>query len=264
VSHRGASRALALGALLLHTSCGGGNAPPRAAQGPGEIDLTKHAGSAAATQEPTEPRDPSAAPSSGAPIRFEDLPVTRLDRGKVPAPNGANPSLGASNAPVVVQMWSDFECPFCAQTQPVLSELMRGYAGKVRLVWHDYPLPFHAHARLAANAGREAYAQGGATAFWRFHDAIYTAPEPALDAASLERFAAKAGLDAARFHESLTTLRHDSEIKQDMALGDAVGVEGTPAFLVNDYFFVGAVPIEILRVIVDRALSDAGVAGGAG
>ena len=182
----------------------------------------------------------------------------------MPLPNGANPSLGALGALVVVQMWSDFECPFCAQTRPVLSELLRGYASKVRLVWHDYPLPFHAHARLAANAGREAYAQGGAAAFWKFHDAVYEAPETALDRASLERFAAKVGLDPARFHDALATLRHDSEIKQDMAIGDAVGVEGTPAFLVNDYFFVGAVPIEILRVIVDRALSDAGVATGPG
>jgi protein-disulfide isomerase len=186
------------------------------------------------------------------------LPVTRLDRGKVPLPNGANPSQGASNAPVVLQMWSDFECPFCARAHPVLTELLRAYAGKVRLVWHDYPLPFHAHARLAANAGREAYAQGGAAAFWKFHDAIYESPESELDVPSLERFASKAGLDATRFHESLSSLRHDDEIKQDIAVGDSVGVEGTPAFLVNDYFFVGAVPIEIMRVIVDRALSDAG------
>jgi len=207
-------------------------------------------------QEPTDPSD-SLAPSSSAPIRFEDLPVTRLERGKVPLPNGANPSLGAANAPVVVQMWSDFECSFCAHAHPVLTELLRAYPGKVRLVWHDYPLPFHAHARLAANAGREAYAQGGAAAFWKFHDAIYEAPESELDAPSLERFAAKAGLDAARFHESLSTLRHDGEIKQDMTTGDSVGVEGTPAFLVNDYFFIGAVPIEIMRVVVERALSDA-------
>ncbi|HEX3776401.1 MAG TPA: thioredoxin domain-containing protein [Polyangiaceae bacterium] len=199
----------------------------------------------------------ASAPNSNAPIRFEDLPVTRLERGKVPQPNGANPSLGASNAPVVVQMWSDFECPFCANAQPVLTELMRDYPGKVRLVWHDYPLPFHTHARLAANAGREAYAEGGASAFWKFHDAIYGAPEPLLDAASLEHFAQQAGLDVTRFHESLMTLRHDEEIKQDMAAGDAIGVEGTPAFLVNDYFFIGAVPIEIMRVIVNRALSDA-------
>jgi protein-disulfide isomerase len=242
-------------ALLLTTSCGGGASPPRAAQGPGEIDLTKRSGVGTAAQEPAEPAE--AAPNSGAPIRFEDLPVTRLERAKVPLPNGANPSLGAPNAPVVVQMWSDFECPFCARAHPVLTELMRVYAGKVRLVWHDYPLPFHSHARLAANAGREAYAEGGAAAFWKFHDAIYESPDTELDAANLERFAAKAGLDAARFHESLGTLRYDGEIKQDVASGDAIGVEGTPAFLVNDYFFVGAVPIEIMRVIVDRALSDA-------
>jgi protein-disulfide isomerase len=256
---RAAISAAALAALLLTTftaSCGGGSAPPRAAQGPGEIDLTKRSGVGAA-QDPIEPVDPSAAPGSGAPIRFEDLPVTRLDRSKVPSPDAANPSQGALSVPVVVQMWSDFTCPFCARVEPVLTELLRTYAGKVRLVWHDYPLPFHAHARLAANAGREAYAEGGAAAFWKFHDAVYEAPEAELDASSLERFAGKAGLDATRFHESLSTLPHDDEIKRDVALGDSVGVEGTPAFLVNDYFFVGAVPIEIMRVIVERAIFDA-------
>lgn len=257
---RAAIGAVAFAAPLLAAltlGCGGGASPPRAARGPGEIDLTKHSASAFAADPPLEPNGDARTPNDGAQIRFEDLPVTRLPRGKVPTPNGANPSLGAANAPVVVQMWSDFECPFCARTQPVLTELLRIYAGKVRLVWHDYPLSFHAHARLAANAGREAYAQGGAAAFWKFHDAIYDAPEPALDAPSLERFAVKAGLDATRFHEALTSARHDDEIKHDEALGDSLGVEGTPAFLVNDYFFVGAVPIEIMRVIVDRALSDA-------
>jgi protein-disulfide isomerase len=183
--------------------------------------------------------------TNGAAIRFEDLPVTRLDKKRVPLPNAANPSLGAVSAPVVVQLWSDFECPFCANVHPVLTEMLRVYAGKVRLVWHDYPLPFHAHARLAANAGREAYAEGGS-------------PDTELTASNLERFAEKAGLDAARFQESLKSLRHNGEIDQDVRVGDSVGVEGTPAFLINDYFFVGAVPFEILRVVVDRALSDAG------
>jgi len=162
----------------------------------------------------------------------------------VPLPNGANPSLGAAHAPVVIQLWSDFECPYCANVHPVLTELLERYAGRVRLVWRDYPLPFHAHARLAANAGREAYAQGGAVGFWKFHDAIYESQSAELDAAGLARFAGKAGLDATRFREALNTLRHNAEIDRDVQSGDAVGVEGTPAFLINDYFFVGAVPIE--------------------
>jgi protein-disulfide isomerase len=234
VSFRVAIRAALGAALLLTESCGGGaHKPPRATLGP-ELD-------------------------SGNAIRFEDLPVTRLERGRVPTPNAANPSLGAANAKVVVQMWSDFECPFCADVHPVLTEMLRVYAGKVRLVWRDYPLPFHAHSRLAANAGREAYAQGGADAFWNFHDAIYAASKPRLDAEGLAALAAKAGLDQTRFREALSTQRHDAEVERDFGAGNALGVEGTPAFLVNDYFFVGAIPIEIMRVIVDRALSDAGV-----
>ncbi|MES1176224.1 MAG: thioredoxin domain-containing protein [Myxococcales bacterium] len=234
VSFRAAIGAASCVALLLTVSCGGGSKrPPRATLGP----------------------EPS---SSQSAIRFEDLPVTRLERARVPLPNAANPSLGAPNAPVVIQMWSDFECPFCADVHPVLTELLKAYQGRVRLVWHDYPLPFHAHARLAANAGREAYAQGGASAFWKFHDAVYEAPEGELTASKLSELGKKAGLDDARFQVALRTQRHDAEIAQDVNIGNAVGVEGTPAFLVNDYFFVGSIPLEIMRVIVDRALSDSG------
>jgi len=218
---------------LLTESCGGGaQKPPRATLGPPVGTETA--------------------------VRFEDLPVTRIAATRVPLPNAANPSQGAAQARVVVQIWSDFECPFCAEVKPVTAEMLRVYAGKVRLVWHDYPLPFHAHSRLAANAGREMYAQGGAKAFWNFHDAVYGASAPQLDAEGLEAFAAKAGLDPVRFREALGTGRHDKEIERDLELGNALGVEGTPAFLVNDYFFVGAVPFEIMRVIVDRALADSG------
>ncbi|HKO50062.1 MAG TPA: thioredoxin domain-containing protein [Polyangiaceae bacterium] len=233
MSFRVAIRAALCAALLLTDSCGGGSKkPPRATLGP-EVD-------------------------SGNAIRFEDLPVTRLARSRVPIPNAANPSLGAANATVVIQMWSDFECPFCADAHPVLIEVLRIYAGKVRLVWRDYPLPFHAHSRLAANAGRAAYAQGGAEAFWKFHDAVYGASSPRLDAEGLEQFAVDTGLDPVRFREALSTQRYDTEIKRDFDSGQALGVTGTPAFLVNDYFFIGAIPLEIMRVVVDRALSDAG------
>ncbi len=250
MSFRAATGAVLAAALLLTESCGGGSSPPRAAQRNGQIDLTSGARSTASEEPP--------ASTNGAAIRFEDLPVTRLDKKRVPQPNAANPSLGAMSAKVVVQLWSDFECPFCANVHPVLTQMLRVYAGNVRLVWHDYPLPFHAHARLAANAGREAYAQGGAASFWKFHDAVYGSPDTELDERNLERFASLAGLDPARFQESLKSLRHNGEIDQDVRSGDSVGVEGTPAFLINDYFFVGAVPFEILRVVVDRALSDAG------
>lgn len=234
MSFRAATRAAPyLAALLLTVSCAGGpKRPPRATLGP-ESD-------------------------SGAAIRFEDLPVARLERDRVPKPNAANPSLGAANAPVVIQTWSDFECPFCADMHPVLMELLEAYPGRIRLVWHDYPLPFHAHARLAANAGREAYAQGGPSAFWKFHDAVYETQDRELTLSELSELGKRAGLDDERLRSALGTRRHDAEIEHDVSAGNALGIEGTPAFLVNDYYFVGSIPLQVMRVIVDRALSDLG------
>ncbi len=175
----------------------------------------------------------------------------------MPLPNGANPSLGALNAPVVLQMWSDFECPFCARAHPVLSELLRVYAGKVRLVWHDYPLPFHSHARLAANAGREAYAEGGAVAFWKFTTPFTNHPTASSTAQTSSTLRPKRDSMRRVFTKGSARCAMTPRSSKTWLSGDAVGVEGTPAFLVNDYFFVGAVPIEIMRVVVDRALSDA-------
>lgn len=223
-------------ALLLTASCGGGGKrPPRATLGP----------------------EPS---PSETETRFEDLPVTRLEQARVPRPSAENPSLGAANAPVVIQVWSDFECPFCADMHPVLIELLKAYPGRVRLIWHDYPLPFHAHARMAASAGREAFARGGASAFWKFHDAVYETPleHGQLSTSQLTQFGKRAGLDDERLQVALRTPTHEAEIARDVSSGNAVGVDGTPAFLVNDYFFVGSVPLDILRVIVERALADAG------
>lgn len=232
MSFRVAIRVAIAVTLLLTPCCGGGVAPPRATLGPER--------------------------ASSETSNFEDLPITRLPRERVPRPDAESPSRGAPQAKVVVQLWSDFECPYCADVQPAIEQLMREYAGRVRLVWRDYPLPFHAHARLAANGGREAFAQGGAEAFWKFHDAIYGSPSGELDKVRLERLASKAGLDPERFSAALGSLRHDAEVSRDLELGTALGVDGTPAFLVNDYLFVGAVPFDILSRVVDQALADSG------
>ncbi|HEY2409364.1 MAG TPA: thioredoxin domain-containing protein [Polyangiaceae bacterium] len=245
-------------AALLLAGCGGGHAPP---------PTTPTFGGSAIGTEPTQngltaagvlpEDDPHGAKNAPDSIRFEDLPVVRLERSKVPLPSAANPSQGAPNAPVVIQIWSDFECPFCVRAHPVLKALVASYAGKVRLVWHDYPLNAHARARPAANAALEAFAQAGSEGFWKYHDLLYE-NGGALSDTELAGFAAKIGLDLARFRDALGSMRHGSEIQRDMALGDAIGVDGTPAFLVNDYFFIGAVPYDVMRVIVNRALRDAG------
>ena len=83
------------------------------------------------------------------------------------------PSMGPANAPVTIVEFSDFQCPFCSKVEPTIKRVMADYAGKVRFVFRDYPLPFHEHAQKAAEASHCAEAQ---RKYWPMHDAHVRQP----------------------------------------------------------------------------------------
>jgi protein-disulfide isomerase len=169
-----------------------------------------------------------------------------------------SPSRGPVDAPVTIQVYSDFECPYCALGALVLRELEAEFGGRVRVVWRNLPLPMHPHAALAAVTGLEVYSELGGAAFWRFHDATFAAQRGGLDPSVLERLAHNEGVDLARYHAALSTHQHDSRINADLASADAAGVNGTPAFFINSWFAVGVLPYDEMRAIVLQALREAG------
>lgn len=176
----------------------------------------------------------------------------------VPAPTHGNPTYGPPRAPVVVQLFSDFQCPYCKRVLPTLDALEKEFPGKIRLVWRNLPLPFHEHAREAAGAAMEAYAQAGDKGFWKMHDLIYenqSAPD-GLTRAALDGYAKLLKLDVARFDRALDSGAHDAELEKDVAVANAAGIDGTPAFVINGYYVSGAQPLSKFRKIVERALVD--------
>ena len=104
-------------------------------------------------------------------------------RGRRPV---TRPSKGPKNAPLQVIVFSDFQCPFCRRVEPTLAQMEKEYAGKVRVVWKNYPLPFHNNAEPAAEAAMAAHAQGK---FWEMHDKLFE-NSSALERADLEKYAA--------------------------------------------------------------------------
>jgi protein-disulfide isomerase len=180
-------------------------------------------------------------------------------RKNVPAPSADQPSRGSARAPVVMQIFSDFECPFCKRVAPTLEALQKEFGNDLRIVWRNYPLEFHKHARLAAIAALEARAQGGDGAFWRMHDRLYAAQtDPGgLERDRLETYAAELGLDRARFSRALDDGRHDAALTADRSIAAAANITGTPSFVVNGYFISGAQHIAKFRKIVRRALTEA-------
>src|SRR5258705_369893 len=83
------------------------------------------------------------------------------------------PARGKADAPVTVVEYADFQCPACGVFATTMEAgIVKDYidTGKVRLVFHDFPLPQHANAIPAAEAARCAADQN---AFWPFHDLLY-------------------------------------------------------------------------------------------
>jgi protein-disulfide isomerase len=166
---------------------------------------------------------------------------------------GNGPMKGAKDALVTIVQWSDYQCPFCSRVEPTIDQVMKEYAGKVRVVWKDLPLPFHQNAMPAAIAARAAGEQGK---FWPMHDKLF-ANQQALDRASLEKYAQELGLNMARFKAALDTKKHEADIQADVAAGNKIGANGTPAFFINGVSLSGAQPFEAFKSRIDEELKKA-------
>ncbi len=185
--------------------------------------------------------------------------AVRVPRERVPSVSAQNPAKGPTNAKVTLQVFSDFECPFCVRAAAPLHAVAERYAGSLRVVWRNYPLPGHARARPAARAGLAAFAQGGSEWFWKWHDYLYS-PQANLSDAGFKQAANKLGFDSVRIEQAAAaSTQYDAQINADMAAGDAAGIEGTPAVFINDYYLMGARSETEYALVVERALHQAGL-----
>lgn len=132
--------------------------------------------------------------------------------------------------------------------------MLQEFKGKVRVVHKDFPLPSHAGALPAAEAARCAGAQG---VFWEYHDLLYlSVPDFSRD--DLIRYAGRLALDREAFTTCIDRRKLRKNVDADVAEGRAIGVRGTPTFLVNGTLLVGAQPIEAFREAIREALKEAG------
>ena len=132
--------------------------------------------------------------------------------------------------------------------------MLQEFKGKVRVVHKDFPLSSHTGALPAAEAARCAGAQG---VFWAYHDLLYlSVPDFSRD--DLIRYAGRLNLDRDAFTTCIDTRRLRKDVATDVAEGRAIGLRGTPTFLVNGTVLVGAQPIEAFREAIREALKEAG------
>lgn len=170
-------------------------------------------------------------------------------------------ALGDVDAPVVMVMWSDFQCPFCGRfardTQPQLVERYVD-TGTLRIEWQDFPY-IGPESLPAAIAGRAAAAQGR---FWEFGEAVYQEERRPrsqdFDAAHLRAYADQAKLDLARYDAAVAGQEEGEQVRAELAEATMLGVTGTPAFLINGEPVIGAQSLESFVAVIEQAAAAAG------
>ncbi len=180
------------------------------------------------------------------------------ERKAVAAGPTPTPFRGSANAKVVIQEFSDFQCPFCGRVEPTIDQLLKDYPGKVKVIWRNLPLAFHQDAELAAEAAREAFAQKGNEGFSKMRELLFanqSAPE-GLKRAQLESYAAALGLDLKKFGKALNDGTHKAAIEADKKAANDANIEGTPAFVVGPYLLSGAQPPAKFKKLVERVLNE--------
>jgi len=136
----------------------------------------------------------------------------------------------------------------------VLGQLLQEFRGKVRVAHKDFPLPSHKGAIPAAEAARCAGFQG---VFWEYHDLLYLSV-PDFSRADLIRYAGRLNLDKDAFATCIDSRKPRKDVLDDVAEGRAIGLRGTPTFLINGVVLVGAQPIDVFRQAIRDALKEAG------
>jgi protein-disulfide isomerase len=200
------------------------------------------------TQTTLSSQQSAQAPVAQAPVQTQAQEYVRYD-----IPVEGFPSLGTTDAPIVMVEFSDFQCPFCKRFHDeTLQPLLAAYPGKIRFVYRHLPLTsIHSEAFPAAEASMCADEQNS---YWQYHDKIFENPNR-LGRDLYLQIASDLGLDRTVFEECLNSRKYKEVIQKDLDFALNLGVGSTPTFFINGLAIVGAQPIEVFKQVIDKELA---------
>jgi protein-disulfide isomerase len=149
------------------------------------------------------------------------------------APGKLVHALGPADATVTLEEFGDFQCPPCGKLSEPINQLQKQY--NLRLIYREFPLANHAHAKEAAFAAEAAGRQGR---FWQMHDLLFR--EQAVwsystDARALfHAYAGMLQLDLGRFKKDIDSSEVQQQVESDQHRGTAIGVKTTPTIFLNN------------------------------
>jgi protein-disulfide isomerase len=158
------------------------------------------------------------------------------------SPTGGNPA-----GDVTIVEFNDYQCPYCKRAHQAMKSVV-GADGKIKVIYKDLPI-LGEPSRIAALAALASVKQGK-------HQALHNALmefSGKLDREKILEVAASVGLDVAQLEKDMEDARLRQIIDRNMALAAALGVRGTPAFVIGRQFVPGAVDAATLKQLIADA-----------
>ena len=141
-----------------------------------------------------------------------------------------SPSKGPADAKVTIVEFSDYQCPFCSQAEPLMDQVMAAYPKDVKRVYKQFPLTsIHPNAMPASKAAVAAGKQGK---FWEMHAKLF-GNQRELSPENYKKWAEELKLDVAKFEKDMASPEVQAMIDKDMQDAKAADVTGTPTIFVN-------------------------------
>lgn len=184
------------------------------------------------------------------------------------------PVRGNPAAKVTIVNYDDFQCPFCSRMhETLMTEVLKTYGDKVKIIYKDYPLlaihPWAMRAAINANCLNTQKNE----AYWDYADFVHVNQQDimgpqekrrpfnqqvmTLDKAAFDQ-GAKHGLNAKTL-DACIQAQDEKAVRMSMAEAESLGVESTPTLFVNGEKMAGALPPDVMRAVLDRALVAEGV-----
>ncbi len=227
-------------------------APAAAAAAPAAPAPAPAPAAAAAAAPAPAPTKPKPRPS-GLSSQTDEGAGKGADLAKIAtSPKSGSPFLGTKGAPVLVTVFSDFQCPVCGRSADPIKQLVMDFPGKVQVVFRHNALEMHGRSQPAAVASIAAQRQGK---FWQYHDKLFETRR--LDDGALLEHARSIGLDVSKFQSDLQDGNIVAQVRRESKSAEDMGASGTPAFFVNGMRQVGWGSYLSLKSMVAREIAKA-------
>ncbi|MCC0578872.1 DsbA family protein [Streptomyces californicus] len=164
-------------------------------------------------------------------------------------------------APVVLDLWCDLECPDCHRALDDVRALRARYGDRVEIRLRHFPLEKHKHAYAAAQAAEEAIEQGRG---WPYIEALLDRTDDLSGTGEpvLLDVARELGLDVEELDTALIDGRHLLIVDADHAEGKAIGVTGTPTYVIGEERLDGGKSQDGLRERIEEIIDGTQAARG--